>query len=249
MDTRDYAAEKITIRSSSGEPGRASGRGTLVRWVTASTIGLAAGEAAFGVASELLGHGGLLGPEGSIGDGAGHIVGLFVGGALFGLVQWLFLRAYAERAGWISLGSGLGLTAGFLLGFVLLGGFPFDFLGGFLGLGLGVGISQWLVLRKCVTRTARMIPASALGYLLGGVAGLAMIFPLGDAINAGVTNALAPVIGSSLAEVLAFASIVGIVGAVAGLVGGLTSGVLLSRVLGRVPEQRPSRIGEGRNGR
>jgi hypothetical protein len=237
MNTRDYTTEMTAKEGARPEEsGHGADKGNLARWVVASAVGLAAGEAAFGVTSEMLGHGGLLGPEGSIGDGAGHIIGLFVGGALFGLVQWLFLRAYAHRAGWISLGSGLGLTAGFLLGFVLFGGFPFDFMGGFLGLGLGVGISQWLVLRRGATKTAQMVPASALGYLLGGIAGLAVVFPLGDAINAGVTAALVPILGHSLGDALAFASIVGIAGAIAGAVGGLVSGVLLSRILGQISE-------------
>jgi len=198
-------------------------------------VGLAAGEAAFGVTSELLGHGGLLGPEGSVGDGAaGHVVGLLIGGALFGLVQWLFLRALADRTGGVALGSGLGLVSGFLLGFVLLGGFPFDFLGGFLGLGLGVGISQWLVLRQSTSKTTSLVTAGALGYLLGGVAGIAVVFPFGDAINAVVEGALVPVLGHDLGEALAFAAIVGIIGAVAGLVGGSISGIQLARGVERI---------------
>lgn len=233
MKTTDYttgsAAEQVMRPDESG-----AGRGTLGRRVAASAVGLAVGEAAFGVTSELLGHGGLLGPEGSIGDGAGHIIGLLVGGALFGLVQWLFLKAYTDRAGWVALGSGLGLAAGFLLGFVLLGGFPFDFLGGFLGLGLGVGLSQWLVLRRRAPRSARLVPASALGYLLGGIVGIAVVFPFGDAINAGVEGALVPTLGHVSGEALAFAAIVGIIGALAGLIGGSISGALLTRVLGRI---------------
>jgi hypothetical protein len=223
MKTTDYTTEKAARRDRRPE-------GTLGRRVAASAVGLAAGEAAFGVTSELLGHGGLLGPEGSIGDGAGHIIGLLVGGVLFGLVQWLFLRTYADRAGWVALGSGLGLAGGFLLGFVLFGGFPFDFLGGFLGLGLGVGLSQWLVLRRRVPKSARLVPASALGYLLGGIVGIAAVSPFGDAINAGVESAL----GHASGEALAFAAIVGIIGVVAGLIGGSISGVQLMRVLGHV---------------
>jgi hypothetical protein len=153
-----------------------------------------------------------------------------------GLVQWPFLRAYADRADWVALGSGLGLATGFLLGFVLLGGFPFDFLRGFLGLGLGAGLSRWLVLRRRAPKTARLVPASALGYLLGGIAGIAAVFPFGDAIDAGLGSILVPALGYAVGEALTFAAIMGVTGAVAGLIGGSSSGLFLTRVLGRVHE-------------
>ncbi len=197
------------------------GRGTWAMWVLASAAGLAVGEAAFGVFSETMGHGGWLGPEGGFGDMVAHTLGLLISGALLGILQWLVLRPYAGRAGWLVVGNGVGLAAGFLLGWVL-GGFPFDFLVGALLLGLGGGIAQWLALRRHIGGTARAIPASTLGFGLGGVAAILVILPLGDALSTALGGG-----------VLSFAMIVGIIGAIAGAVGGIVTGGVLVRLLNR----------------
>jgi hypothetical protein len=196
-------------------------RGTWVRWVQASVVGMTVGEFANGIFSETMGHGGLLGPEGGFGDGVAHAGGLFIGGALMGILQWLMLREHVEGAGWVVLGNGVGLALGFLLGFILGGGFPFDFLGGYLLLGLVGGITQWLVLRRHVVRAALLVPANTLGFTLGGMIGIAAVLPVGDAIDA------------ALGDVVGFATIVSIIGAVTGIVGGVITGAVLARLLRR----------------
>jgi len=82
------------------------------------------------------------------------------------------VRAYADRAGWKALGSGLGLAAGFLLlGFVLLVGFPLDFLGGFLALGLGAGLGSILV-PALGHAVGEALTFAAIARIIGAVAGL-----------------------------------------------------------------------------
>jgi hypothetical protein len=198
------------------------GRGAWGRWVMASTVGLAVGEFANGIFSETMGHGGVLGPEGGVGDGIAHAGGLFIGGVLLGILQWLVLRlAGVDRAGWVTLGNGAGLATGYFAGWVLGGGFPFDFLGGYLLLGLVGGISQWLILRRHVTRATLLVPASTLGFVLGGVVGIAAVLTVGDAIDA------------ALGDVLGFAVIVSIIGAVTGVVAGVITGAVLVRLTRR----------------
>jgi hypothetical protein len=195
------------------------GRGTWGRWVLVTTVGLAIGEFANGLFSETMGHGGVLGPEGGVGDGIAHAGGLFIGGVLLGILQWLVLRRVGvDRAGWVAFGNGVGLATGFFMGWVLGGGFPFDFLGGYLLLGLAGGVSQWLILRRHVMRAALLVPASSVGFVLGGVVGIAAVLPVGDAIDA------------VLGDVLGFAVIVSVIGAVTGVVAGIITGAVLVRL-------------------
>jgi hypothetical protein len=195
------------------------GRGAWGRWMLASTVGLTVGEFANGIFSETMGHGGVLGPEGGIGDAIAHAGGLFIGGVLLGILQWLVLRrAGVDRAGWVALGNGAGLATGFFVGWVLGGGFPFDFLGGYLLLGLAGGVSQWLILRRHVTRAVLLVPAGTVGFVLGGVVGIAAVLPVGDAIDA------------ALGAVLGFAVIVSVIGAVTGVVAGIITGAVLVRL-------------------
>jgi hypothetical protein len=215
------AMTKIAAASGTQERAARVGRGTWARWVAATAVGLAVGEFANGIFSETMGHGGVLGPEGGVGDGIAHAGGLFIGGALLGMVQWLVLRqAGVDRAVWVALGNGVGLATGFFLGWVLGGGFPFDFLGGYLLLGLVGGISQWLVLGRYVARTALLIPINTLGFALGGIVGIAAVLAVGDAIDAALGGGA-----------IAFAVIVSIIGAVTGVVGGAVSGAVLVRLL------------------
>ncbi|HLC02021.1 MAG TPA: hypothetical protein VJK02_03220 [Anaerolineales bacterium] len=92
--------------------------------------------------------------------------------------------AFARQ--WI-VGTTLGLPVGLAAGVVVLGwlfAFLFAslrlggdgegaFFGGFLlasvlGMGLGVGTFQWLVLRRWIKRAGAWIPATAIGFLIGG---------------------------------------------------------------------------------
>ena len=138
---------------------------------------------------------------------------------MLGMGHWLVLRrAQVPGAGWGALGGGLGLAAGFLMGWVL-GAFPFDFLGGLLLMGFGLGVSQWLALRGRVARAGLWMPVSALGFGFGGAVGLACVVPIAGAIEAAMGGGA-----------LGFAAIVGTIGATAGLVASLITGAVLVRL-------------------
>lgn len=109
-----------------------------------------------------------------------------VGGGLIGLAQWLVLRTYLQRAQrWIfATAMGWGLLT--LLHIGALGwmapGTSNLFFRGVLGVlygayvGLGLGLGQWLAIRREVHRAWRWVPISsgiwaaaiALGWLVGG---------------------------------------------------------------------------------
>jgi hypothetical protein len=105
--------------------------------------------ALFAAVAEGIEQSGVLGsPE--LGDGVGHLIGL--AGALFGVMQWLVLRRHVARTGWGVLGTAVGLTAGYIGGYIMRP--PFDFvlapaLAGLLG-----GVGQWFALRRHVVGAA-----------------------------------------------------------------------------------------------
>jgi hypothetical protein len=106
-------------------------------------------------------------------------------GVALGILQWLVLRSLFERAGWWILASGAGWAMGFVAVTYLL---PEEVvvLQGVL-LGAGIGVAQWIVLRRWVPGAYWWIPMSALGWavgpilgplLVGGVVGAATGFSL-----------------------------------------------------------------------
>lgn len=129
------------------------------------------------------------------------------GGGLASLGQWYILRAHIPRAAWWVAASLAGLSLGSALGYllsqqvVLLAGLTatYVWVGGTVG--LGVGIAQWVLLRRHFRQAAWWVPASVAGYALSLLA---------------VVNAPAQLPGAGM---LAFGAEVG------GLVGLVSAGV------------------------
>jgi len=102
------------------------GQGFRRMWISANALGLGVGMALFAAIAEGMEQSGILGsPE--LGDKVGHLIGLALAGALFGLMQWSVLRRYMSQTGWGALGSAVGLTVGYVVGYIM-GGPPFDFI-------------------------------------------------------------------------------------------------------------------------
>jgi len=182
------------------------GTGILWQWVLANTIGWALAWAIFAIASDGI-------------PGAGPPIGMLSGGAVVGTLQWLVLRQVVERAGWSILTSTVGLTAGFIGGW-LLGGPPVDFLGGFALAGLLNGIVQWLALRPHTTQASQWILASLISFALGGGAAAAVAIIAGEAIDTAMGGGM-----------LGFAAVGGAMGISGGALAGALSGVMLARWL------------------
>jgi hypothetical protein len=87
------------------------GRALWLRWVIASTLGLAVGQVLFAILDATNGD------MGELGDGIAHYVGLPLAGAAFGFAQWRVLRRFVERSAWGIVGGAIGLLVGYILGF------------------------------------------------------------------------------------------------------------------------------------
>lgn len=140
-------------------------------WVLASTIGWAIG-----------------GPLGLAMDLSRSIIvagslGLAGGGLVAGVMQWLALRRYVTRAGWWVLvgpvGAAIAAVVGVMAG--LVAGLSGDAVvsvnvGWVVGSGVFgtvLGVLQWLVLRRQVSRAGWWVLASTLGWVASGpVAGI-----------------------------------------------------------------------------
>ena len=185
-----------------------SGRRLWLRWVAANALGLGAGMALFGVLDDTVGE------LGDTGDAIAHLGGLPLAATVFGLCQWLILRRYARRSGWGIVGAALGLTVGYLAGFLMADGGA-DFVLGFALMGIGSGLAQWLVLHRRYRRSGWWVAASGAGFTIGAVVAV------GIAI-AGLADRL----GSGL---VAYVALVSFFGIVAGVAGGRLTGLVLIR--------------------
>lgn len=183
------------------------------RWVAASTVGLTVGWAVFALVADGLG-----GPEGTRRSDNAHLLGLLLAGSLVGLLQGAVLRRQASKAARAAVASGLGLAVGFMAGYAL-GGPPVDFLLGFTMLGVVGGIAQWRLLRRRVRQAGWWVLASALGFTIGGAAGIAAVVLVADAVDQALGGGL-----------VAFAAVLALLGAVGGTVGGAITATVLVRL-------------------
>ncbi len=105
-------------------------------------------------------------------------VGFAAVGAGVGIAQWFVLRRHVSRAGWWILASAVGFIGGYI-GVVALvmavDDAVFESLGdasslylSFAVVGAGVGIAQWFVLRRHVSRAGWWVLASTVGYTVAG---------------------------------------------------------------------------------
>ncbi|MFC1683419.1 hypothetical protein ACFL0G_04355 [Candidatus Zixiibacteriota bacterium] len=165
------------------------GWGFWLQWVLLSSVGCSIGLFVGFVFGSII-------SENAIGDSAlGHILGYFMLGAglgfMVGLMQWFVLRRYIPRASlWVllstvgfalAMGSGYGaavVSFGYSEGLDELGSFA-AILGWTVVVALGgavMGILQWLVLRREISRAGWWMLASTVGWGLSmAVAGAILI--------------------------------------------------------------------------
>ena len=128
---------------------------------------------------------------------------LVFAGLLGGLAQWLVLRRRLAKADWWLLATSLGVLLGAGLGLLCLVFGPW---GSGMALALAVagavlGLLQWLVLAGQVKGAGFWIIATMLGYILGGLIGLAVCqLPTLQALGA---------VGSATAMAMSLSSTVG----------------------------------------
>ena len=97
-----------------------------------------------------------------------------------GVTQWLVLKERVARAGWWLVASavggvvGGGASVGMILGaYVGAGQIMGDVVAVILGwvlVGVGIGVAQWLVLRRHVARAGWWVLASVIGWIVGRIA-------------------------------------------------------------------------------
>jgi hypothetical protein len=114
-------------------------------------------------------------PVGNLSNAVGlMVVGALIGASI-GFGQWLVLRAHGGWArGW-TLVSTLGGLGGFLLGFMLA---PAGWMGGVvhgLVLGGGLGIAQWVILRRVKPRAIWWVVVSSVSYGIAWGAGVGVL--------------------------------------------------------------------------
>ena len=168
-------------------------------WASANTVGLAAG---FAVAFAL---------TVAVRNNVGEVVLFAVIGASLGIAQWLVLGGLVARAGWWVLASTVGRVVGLAVGaaVVEVGG---EALSSAL-VGASVGIAQWLVLRRQVSRAGWWVLASTVGLVVG------------TAVSFGATD---PLLEARAVALAAVGLAIVVRGAVGGAVfGALTGGVLV----------------------
>ncbi len=185
-------------------------RALWLRWVIASTLGLAVGQVLFALLDATIGD------MGELGDGIAHYVGLPLAGAAFGFAQWRVLRRFVEGSAWGIVAAAIGLLVGYVLGFALAGP-PIDFLLGYVFMGTAAAVAQWLALRGRVAGSGWWIPASAGAFIAGGIAAVGVaVAGLGDALGSGE---------------VAFLILVLVLGLIVGLISSAITGWVLLRVL------------------
>ena len=203
---------------------RQTARFPLGAWVRANAIGLGTGYglfALFGGGVEML----LAVAHDSIVRDVAIMCGLFIGAGLFVALRRRVLDSYIDRSTGTAVAAGIGLAAGFVVGFVIAGP-PFDFIVGVIALGTIGSALQWRMLRQQVHRAGGLLVAMMTAWLTAGVAAGAVAFLAGDAIATTLG-------GDTLAG---FVAVTAAIGAVAGAVGGAIEGAAL-----RTRIRRPAR--------
>ncbi len=149
------------------------GWGFWLWWVLASTVGWVLG-----------------GEVGVLSVWIVGLVGIVVG---LGIAQWLVLRQHLSRAGWWVLASTVGWVVGLVVGgsvnLVVGGAVNLFVVVGLVGIGFGIGIAQWLVLRPHLSRAGWWVLASTVGLAVGGAVGVAVGGAVGIAVGGSISLA------------------------------------------------------------
>ena len=150
-------------------------------------------------------------------------------GASIGVAQWLVLRTRVTRAGWWVLASTIGFALGSVLSEAVIGAIGEAMAGGILGAALG--IAQWLVLRRWVSRAGWWALASAVPLAVLGVVSIMASNVISAATNPGnfffpMRAYYVPGLGTQSIETIAYALICASIVALVGY-GAITGGVLV----------------------
>jgi len=126
------------------------------------------------------------------------LVGIPLLFASIGIAQWLVLRRQVSEPGWWVLSSTVGGVVGLVVGLIVggaVGGVAVEAVGeladgnvvgglvGFAAFGASVGIAQWFVLRRKVSRAGWWVLASTVGVVVpvvgyGAITGAALVWLL-----------------------------------------------------------------------
>lgn len=158
------------------------GWGFWLRWVLASTVGLAVGFAVIFALIEALRE--------SVAEAPPIAATGAVIGTSIGIAQWVVLRSKFVRPGWWVLAS----AAGFAVAFGAIGAVEeVEAIAFAVGVA-SVGIAQWLVIRTAVPRSGWWVLASAVSIAVG----FAIIFALPEAVGEAVSYAIAETIAAGI---------------------------------------------------
>jgi hypothetical protein len=103
-------------------------------------------------------------------------------GLTVGLVQWIQMRLLIPKSGWWILATGLAWSLSLAISRWLGAGFSLDLRGAMIGVLLG--LSQWLLLRRYFRRAWWWIVTSALAWTLGQTLGESLV----GAVVGGITG-------------------------------------------------------------
>lgn len=181
---------------------------TWGRLTLAAAVALALGQGFLGLFTAALED------AGSWGDGVGHLLGLPIAGAIFVGIMARELRPTRRRMVWWLVSTAIMSTVAYVGGYAFVGP-PVDFAAAIAVTGMVLGAVEAGALRSRNAEGGTACAASAVGgYLLGGVAGVAVAVVIAPHLPDGV---------------LWYAVLTAILGVVAGAVGGAANGIALGR--------------------
>ena len=196
------------------QPALKVGWSIYLQWVLANVFGGALGFPLSDILYDSI--------KAQVGETVGHAISGATIGAALGLAQWLIIRRGVFKMDiWV-----LVTTMSWAMAVVIyesMSGVLDRTLGGAM-MGAALGLAQWLVLRRRVSRSA--------SWILATTVGLAMGWSLGLAIYEAVAVAIYRVVGGAMYELVSGA----ISGAMSGLVYGVVTGTALLWLL---PNRKP----------
>jgi hypothetical protein len=198
---------------------------SLRAWIWANVAGLGVAYGLFGLFGGFVEFGLGFAHDSIVRDLA-LLVAFLVGATVFVTLRRRELGPHVENSTWVAIAAGIGLAAGFVIGFVVAGP-PVDFVLGVIALGTIGGALQWRVLRNDVERPGGLLWANIGGWLAAGVAVAVVAIVAGDAIH----QLLGAPEDGTVPGVVLFASFLALLGVVGGAVGGSIEGAALRRRL------------------